>query len=136
MKVDAELMFDCLLYINGFYYVLLFPCDSIMSTAKYFSAVLTPDIMFDACITFTMLIIEFLKLILFKKYRDTHRGIISFFVILMNFGTLGCDSYKLFVQDPVLKLEKLLAYLMTTLAITEIVFGSLQLCIKKKPYYV
>ncbi|KAL3281913.1 hypothetical protein HHI36_005117 [Cryptolaemus montrouzieri] len=135
MKLDAEIMFDCLLYINAFYYGMFFACNFVMTTSKYFSVVPTPDIGKDAAVTFTLLAIEFVKLISYKKYKETHRGIISTFVIFMNVGTLTCNYYVLEIMDPVLKLEQLLSILLVLLSFCEIFFGSLQPWFKKKPYY-
>ncbi|KAK9869496.1 hypothetical protein WA026_003249 [Henosepilachna vigintioctopunctata] len=135
MKLDAEIMFDCLLYINAFYYGMFFSCNFVMTTSKYFSVVSTPDIERDAAVTFTLLAIEFLKLIVYKKYKEKYRGISSTFVILMNFGTLACNFYMLKLMSPVLKLEKLLSILLVMLSSCEIFFGALQPWFKKKPYY-
>ncbi|XP_044752321.1 uncharacterized protein LOC123312137 isoform X2 [Coccinella septempunctata] len=135
MKLDAEIMFDCLLYINAFYYGMFFACNFVMTISKYYSAVITPNIGRDAAVTFSLLAVEFLKLIIYKKYKEAHRGISSTFVIIMNAVTLACCFYMLKIMNPVLKLEKLLCILLWMLASCEIFFGCLQPWFKKKPYY-
>lgn len=69
-KVDAELMFECLIYINAFYYPVFATCESIMALAKYRSTQRdTPNIGVDAAVCFARLLVEIVKLVVFYKYK-------------------------------------------------------------------
>lgn len=72
MKVDAELMFECLIYINAHYYPVFATCESIMALAKFLSQKKdTPNIGLDALVCGTRIFIEIFKLIIFYKFKDT-----------------------------------------------------------------
>lgn len=76
MKLDAELMFECLIYLNAYYFPVFATCETIMTAAKYRSIIDTPNIARDAIVTFTKLFGEFTKIILFRKYKDERRSIL------------------------------------------------------------
>jgi hypothetical protein len=74
MKVDAELMFECLIYLNVFYYPLFFICETILVAAKWQSAVPTPGIDQDASVIFTVLGVEIAKILIYRKFKERKRG--------------------------------------------------------------
>lgn len=74
MNVDAELMFDCLIYINLFYFPVFGICESIMCIAKYRSIMLTRQIETDAAVVSSVLFAELLKLVIYKKLREQRKG--------------------------------------------------------------
>lgn len=75
MNVDAELMFDCLMYLNLYYFPVFGTCESIMCAAKYGTPKRdTPDIGRDAIIVSTMLFAEISKLVIYKKIREQRKG--------------------------------------------------------------
>lgn len=71
MKVDAELMFECLMHINLHYYPVFGITEACMTAAKRFSEdKFTPDIGRDAAVCFTRLFIEFVKLCVFYRFKE------------------------------------------------------------------
>lgn len=74
MNVDAELMFDCLLYLNLFYFPVFGICESIMCIAKYKSIILTSRIGIDAAVVSSVLFAEMLKLVIYRKLREHRKG--------------------------------------------------------------
>lgn len=74
MDVDAELMFDCLLYLNLFYFPVFGICESIMCIAKYRSIILTSRIGIDAAVVSSVLFAEMLKLVIYRKLREHRKG--------------------------------------------------------------
>lgn len=71
MKVDAELMFECLMHINLHYYPVFGLTEACMTTAKFISDKKdTPNIDKDAAVCFTRLFVEFVKLFVFYKYME------------------------------------------------------------------
>ncbi|KAJ8922411.1 hypothetical protein NQ315_004357 [Exocentrus adspersus] len=138
MKVDAELMFECLIYINAYYYPVFATCDTIMALAKYQSTQRdTPNIGKDALVCFTRLFAEILKLVVFYKYKDERKKLVTAFGVAMTLVTIGTIYYTLLIQDPALKLEKVLSALTIMLTACEVAFGTLFLmpCYKKVEYY-
>lgn len=155
MDVDAELMFDCLLYLNLFYFPVFGICESIMCIAKYRSIILTSRIGIDAAVVSSVLFAEMLKLVIYRKLREHRKGnthilfvntsiFNSLLSVLCNslavFLTLITTSgllYTFFLQDPVLRLEYILCSIMFLLVSNEILFGFLQIfpCCKRREYY-
>lgn len=78
MNIDAELMFECLIHLNIFHYAMIATCETIMTTAKYVSIVDTPKIGRDAAVIFTKLAVEFIKIMVFKKFKEKRRSMIIF----------------------------------------------------------
>lgn len=74
MNVDAELMFDCLIYLNLFYFPVFGICESIMCIAKYKSIILTSQIGTDAAVVSSVLFAEMLKLVIYRKLREQRKG--------------------------------------------------------------
>lgn len=75
MNFDAELMFDCLLYLNLFYFPVFGICESIMCIAKYRSDMLTTNwIEIDAVVVSSVLFAEMLKLVIYRKWREQRKG--------------------------------------------------------------
>lgn len=74
MNADAELMFDCLLYLNLFYFPVFGICESIMCIAKYRSIIETSKIGIDAAVVSSVLFAELLKLLIYKKMREQRKG--------------------------------------------------------------
>lgn len=74
MNVDAELMFDCLIYLNLFYFPVFGVCESIMCIAKYKSIIETKEIGRDAAIVSSVLFAEMLKLVIYRKLRERRKG--------------------------------------------------------------
>ncbi|XP_066259968.1 uncharacterized protein [Euwallacea similis] len=137
MKVDPELMFECLIYINAFYYPVFASAEFIMVIAKYQSIRETPNIEQDGAICFARLIAEILKILVFYRWRERRRKIVTAFALLMTFVSVGTVIYTFGYQNPALKLEKVLGSLTIMLTTTEIVFGFLFFmpCFKKVDYY-
>lgn len=158
MKLDAELMFECLIYLNVYYFAVFATCESIMTAAKYRSVIYTPKIERDASVVFAILFAEISKILLYRRFKDERRGIdiivwwwiwrwfylkylisdlITAIAALLTLVTIAGMLYTFFIQCPVLKLEYILCSLMIMLAGTEIIFGVLQLlpCCKKVQYY-
>lgn len=75
MKVDSEVMFECLMYINAYYYPVFATCESIMALAKYITPQRdTPNIGQDAAVCFTRLSVEILKLVVFYRYKHGRKS--------------------------------------------------------------
>ncbi|XP_023019289.1 uncharacterized protein isoform X2 [Leptinotarsa decemlineata] len=75
MKVDVELMFECLMYLNAHYYPVFAISEASMTIAKHISEKKhTPNLDRDAMVCSLRLFIELAKLILFKRYKDDHRS--------------------------------------------------------------
>ncbi|CAH1370408.1 hypothetical protein MTP99_011987 [Tenebrio molitor] len=137
MKVDAELMFECLIYLNVFYYPLFFICETILVAAKWQSAVPTPGIDQDASVIFTVLGVEIAKILIYRKFKERKRDLVTGLAVIMTFITIAGCLYTFFLQDFVARLEYILCAMMTLLALTEVAFGFLQIlpCFKKVQYY-
>ncbi|XP_018572246.1 uncharacterized protein LOC108911729 [Anoplophora glabripennis] len=138
MKVDSELMFECLIYINAYYYPVFASCESIMALAKYISPLRdTPNIGQDAAVCFTRLFVEVLKLVVFNRYKDKSKKLVTAFAVLMTSVTIATIFYTLLIQDPAIKLEKVLSSLTIILTVFEVAFGTLFLlsCYKRVEYY-
>lgn len=74
MNVDPELMFDCLLYLNFYYFPMFLICEPIMYFAKYNSTRPTAFIERDATVVSITILSEMLKLIIFRRLRETRKG--------------------------------------------------------------
>lgn len=74
MKVDPELMFECLIYINAFYYPVFASAEFIMVIAKYQSIRNTPNIEQDGAVCFARLIGEILKILVFYRWKEQRRS--------------------------------------------------------------
>ncbi|KAJ8911426.1 hypothetical protein NQ315_005959 [Exocentrus adspersus] len=137
MNIDTELMFECLMHLNLFYYPVFATCETIMTAAKYNSIIDTPYIFQDGAVVFTKLIAELLKILLFRRLKEERRRIATAIAILLTFVTLGALFYSFFIQWPVLKLEMILNSLTVILATTEVFFGTLDLlpCFQKRHYF-
>ncbi|XP_018563500.1 uncharacterized protein LOC108905198 [Anoplophora glabripennis] len=137
MNIDTELMFECLIHLNMFYYPVFATCESIMTAAKYNSIINTPDILRDGAVVFTKLIAELVKILLFRRFKEERRKLITAATLLLTFVTIAALFYSFFIQYPVLKLEMILNSLTTLLAFAEILFGILDIlpCCLKRHYY-
>ncbi|XP_023019288.1 uncharacterized protein isoform X1 [Leptinotarsa decemlineata] len=138
MKVDVELMFECLMYLNAHYYPVFAISEASMTIAKHISEKKhTPNLDRDAMVCSLRLFIELAKLILFKRYKDDHRKIVTAVVVFMTMITVGTVYYTVFVQDPTLKLENVFSCLTIMLMIVELVFGIWFIipCNEKVEYY-
>lgn len=74
MEIDAELMFECLIYLNLFYFPVFATCETIMTIAKYRSIIDTPYIGQDAAVVFTRLACELTKILLYRKFKEEKRS--------------------------------------------------------------
>nr|CAI5837348.1 unnamed protein product [Callosobruchus analis] len=74
MDMDTQLMFECLIYLNAFYFPVFGICETIMTAAKYNSIVDTPDIFRDAAVAFTKLSVEMIKMLIYKRFKDLRRS--------------------------------------------------------------
>lgn len=75
MKVDPELMFECLIYINAFYYPVFASSEFVMVIAKYESITrVTPNIVQDGAVCFSRLIVELLKILVFYRWKERQRS--------------------------------------------------------------
>lgn len=74
--MDAILMFDVLLYLNGYYYLLAAICHPVMVIAKYFSPnYKTPEyISVDVAVVVTLVITDLLKIVIYRKIRENRKG--------------------------------------------------------------
>ncbi|XP_023018224.1 uncharacterized protein [Leptinotarsa decemlineata] len=137
MNVDTELMFECLIYLNLFYFPVFGTCETIMTAAKYISIIDTPKIDTDAAVVGTKLSVELLKILIYRKFKDFRRRTVTAITVLLTFVTIGTLFYSFFIQSPVLKLESILNSLTIMLATTEVVFGILEIlpCCQKPHYY-
>nr|XP_023019294.1 uncharacterized protein LOC111508103 [Leptinotarsa decemlineata] len=137
MKVDVELMFECLMYLNAHYFPVLVISEVSMTVAKHMSVKLgTPQIDNDAMMCSTRHIFELLKLILFQRYKEKHRKLVTTAVVFMTLVTLGTVYYTVFIQFPTLTLENILSSLTVMLMTTEIFFGVWFItCYRKVEYY-
>ncbi|KAL1502187.1 hypothetical protein ABEB36_007365 [Hypothenemus hampei] len=138
MDVDIELMFECLIYLNLFYFPVFATCEIIMTIAKYYSIIDTPYIGQDAAVVFARLACELTKILLYRKFKEEKRNLVTSIVVFFTFITISGLVYTFFIQKPVLKLEHILNSLTITLALTEVGLGVLQVvikCFRKNPYY-
>ncbi|XP_066255052.1 transmembrane protein 216-like [Euwallacea similis] len=138
MDVDAELMFECLIYLNMFYFPVFALCETIMTIAKYRSIIKTPHIGQDAAVVFTRLTSELTKILLYRKFKEEKRQLVTGIAVFFTYITISGLAYTFFIQKPVLKLEHILNSLTIMLALSEVVFGNLQLmlkCFRRNPYY-
>ncbi|XP_019865341.1 uncharacterized protein LOC109594566 [Aethina tumida] len=137
MNLDAELMFECLIYLNTFYFPVFATCESIMAIAKYRSIRDTPKIGQDASVVFSRLFAELLKIVLFRKLKDDRRTLATACSVILTLLSICGILYTFFIQDPVLKLEYILGAISIMLTCTEVVFGVLDLlpCCQKVQYY-
>lgn len=74
MDIDAELMFECLIYLNLFYFPVFATCETVMTIAKYKSIIDTPYIGQDAAVVFTRLVSELTKILLYRKFKEEKRS--------------------------------------------------------------
>ncbi|KAF7270569.1 uncharacterized protein LOC143201758 [Rhynchophorus ferrugineus] len=138
MNLDADLMFECLIYLNMFYFPVFAICETIMTIAKYQSIIPTPMIGRDAAVVFTRISCELTKILLYRKFKEENRNLVTGIAVLFTCITISGLVYTFFYQNPVLKLEHILNSLTVMLAFTEVGFGVLQVtipCFRKNPYY-
>lgn len=161
MNVDPELVFDCLMYLNIFYFPVFGICAPLMCLAKHRSGLDTPNIAIDASVVSTIVLVELLKLILFKKLREQRKGKYlqtfltktagTYFNLLLQLFSVICNCiavfltlvtacgviYIFYLQSPVLKLEYILCSMLSLLIVSELLFGFLQIfpCFKPKEIY-
>jgi len=72
--VDAELMMECLIYLNMFHFSIVATCDVIMTVAKYFSIIQTPKIGQDAAVVFFRLTCELVKIIVYRCFKEKKKS--------------------------------------------------------------
>ncbi|KAG5888678.1 hypothetical protein JTB14_022262 [Gonioctena quinquepunctata] len=127
MKVDVELMFECLIYLNAHYYPVVAICESSMNIAKHISEKKdTPNLDMDAMVCSLRLSVELLKLILFKKFKDDHRKMVTAAAVFLTLITIGTVYYTSFIQDPTLKLENVFSCLTILLMMWNIIEYSIE----------
>ncbi|CAH1986561.1 unnamed protein product [Acanthoscelides obtectus] len=102
MDVDTDLMFECLIYLNAFYFPVFGICETIMTAAKYNSIVDTPDIVQDAAVAFTKLSAELIKMVIYKRFKNVRRKITTAIVVFFTFVTFAALIYQLFLQKPIM----------------------------------
>lgn len=72
--MEADLMFDVLLYLNLYYFPVFLFTESVVVFAKYISENLwTPNIGNDAGVMGIMVTSEFFKLVLHRKLKDRRK---------------------------------------------------------------
>nr|CAI5820691.1 unnamed protein product [Callosobruchus analis] len=138
MKADPELMFECLIYINAYYYPVYAISEAVMTFAKYMSEKKdTPNLGQDAIVCFSRIFMDLFKLLLFNRFKETCRRTVTFFNVLMAAFIILTVLYTLMLQYPTLKLENVLASLSILMNSTEVLFGlwSLLPCYKKAEYF-
>lgn len=73
--MEADLMFEVLLYLNIYYFPVFSVAESFVVCAKYISNELrTPRICKDAAVVGSILLSELIKLLLYQKMKDQRRG--------------------------------------------------------------
>ncbi|XP_071055921.1 uncharacterized protein [Onthophagus taurus] len=103
--------------------------------AKYTSEEFyTPNIDLDAAVLCIILLAETIKLIMFRKIRDTKPGLSTFLAITLSMISTAGLVYVLVIQHPVLKMEYMVCGVMLALLIGVLMYGFLQFtpCCKKK----
>ncbi|XP_030756133.1 uncharacterized protein LOC115882296 [Sitophilus oryzae] len=137
MNVDAELMFECLIYLNMFYFPVFAICEPITTIAKY-QSVPTPKIGQDVAVMFTRISCELTKILLYRKFKAENRNLVTGVAVLFTCITISGLIYTFFYQHPVFKMEHILNSLSVMLTFTEVGFGLLQIiisCFRRNPYY-
>ncbi|XP_060530180.1 uncharacterized protein LOC132704298 [Cylas formicarius] len=138
-RINAELMFECLIYLNMFYFPVFATCETIITVAKYFYAgIFTPNIKQDAAVIFTRIGCELTKILLYRKFKEEKRSLITAIAVFFTCITIAGVAYTFAIQTPALKLEHILSSLTIMLAVTEVTFGMLQLinaCCRRDSYY-
>ncbi|KAG5888680.1 hypothetical protein JTB14_022264 [Gonioctena quinquepunctata] len=137
MKFDVELLFECLMYLNAYYFPVFAISEVCMTIAKHYSEKLgTPNLGNDAMVTSTRHFFELLKIILFQRYKEKHRKLVTTAVLFMTLITIGTVYYTVSIQYPTLKLENVLSSLTIMLMTTEIFFGLWCItCYRRVEYY-
>ncbi|KAJ8962998.1 hypothetical protein NQ314_005637 [Rhamnusium bicolor] len=132
--IDTELMFECLIHLNMFYYAVFGTCDIFMTIAKYVGPRETLHIYEDGAVMFTKLAAELAKILLFRRYKEERRRLVTAAAVGLTFVTMATLYYGFFIQTPVIRLEYMLNSLTVLLTVTEVVFGILDLlpCCKKR----
>nr|CAH7748875.1 unnamed protein product [Callosobruchus chinensis] len=75
MKADPELMFECLIYINAYYYPVYAVSEAVMTLAKYMSEKKdTPNLGQDAIVCFSRIFMDLFKILLFNRFKETCRS--------------------------------------------------------------
>ncbi|GJQ75201.1 hypothetical protein Trydic_g9803 [Trypoxylus dichotomus] len=107
--MDAILMFDVLMYLNIYYYLLAAICHPVMVIAKYFSPNYdTPQyIHIDVAVVVTMVVTDLFKILIYRKLREK-RKVVAVVVglskvqqatvvrgILLHHDNIGSDSANL-----------------------------------------
>lgn len=104
--MEADLMFEVLMYINIYYFPVFAVAESFVVSAKYISNELwTPRIGIDASVVGSVLISELSKLLIYQRTKDNRRGtnflkfqIYSFYTMHFRcfcFSISKCSSYVL-----------------------------------------
>ncbi|CAG9856917.1 unnamed protein product [Phyllotreta striolata] len=138
MKVDPELMFECLIYINAHYYPVFAVCEIAMLVAKYLSDKKdTPNLDQDAAVCLTRHVAELMKLVGFQVFKYRSRKLVTLAVIVLSLVNVCTVYYNMFLQHPILRLEIVLSCLTSLLLATELLFGFWYLmpCYKKIEYF-
>lgn len=77
-SMDADLMFDVLMYLNLYYFPVFLVCESCVVFGKYISPNLwTPNIGKDAGVMGAMVMSELIKLVIHRKLKDNKKGTAS-----------------------------------------------------------
>ncbi|KRT80291.1 hypothetical protein AMK59_6851 [Oryctes borbonicus] len=137
--MDAILMFDVLLYLNIYYYLLAAICHPVMVIAKYFSPnYVTPEhISTDVAVVATMVVTDLLKILIYRKLREKSKVVAVIVGILFISVTFTCTLYLLFLQQGTTNMEYIISSVTMILYFSELVFGILSFfpCCKKSEYY-
>ncbi|KAF2885273.1 hypothetical protein ILUMI_20896 [Ignelater luminosus] len=124
--MDAQLVFECLMYLNLFYYFMFALANFGIWIAKQSvdnKIYNTPNINRDAYVALTLTVSELLKLVLYRKFRRTHLGWATLLGILFSVLSVFCLLYVFIFQEPVLKLEHCMDSMLFVLLIGEIIYG-------------
>ncbi|XP_017784369.1 PREDICTED: uncharacterized protein LOC108568032 [Nicrophorus vespilloides] len=136
--MDALLMFDVLMYINGFYFPLFALGHPLMTLAKFYSSnYVTPQwIVVDASVVIILIFGDLMKLLFYKKFREQRKVLAVVVAVLLTCLSLSCILYILLKQENVIKMEYIICSITLVLFSNELAFGLLQClpCCKKIEY--
>ncbi|KAK5638069.1 hypothetical protein RI129_012364 [Pyrocoelia pectoralis] len=123
-KMDPLLFFDCLMYLNYYYYYMFTMSNIAIWIAKKWSDVYeTPNITRDAYIAASLTISELLKLVLFKKFRPRYTGWSVLMAVFLTVLSMLALLYVFIIQWPVLRLEICLDIMLFVLLTFEVIYG-------------
>ncbi|KAB0790894.1 hypothetical protein PPYR_02694 [Photinus pyralis] len=124
--MDPLLFFDCLMYLNNYYYYMFTMSNIAIWIAKNLSDnddYNTPNIVRDAYIAASLTISELLKIILFRKFRHRYTGWSVVLAVFLTIVSMLALLYVFLIQWPVLRLEFCLDIMLFVLLAFEVVCG-------------